>query len=78
MSDFINRIESAFDPTDQRSKAIRLVTLLELTEQPFAGQFLQNLLAPVEKREPCPGSPQVTGHGLAHVSQPDEPDSIVA
>lgn len=40
MSDFINRIESAFDPTDQRSKAIRLVTLLELTEQPFAGQFL--------------------------------------
>lgn len=40
ISDFINQIESTFDPADQRSKAIRHVTLLELTEQPFAGQFL--------------------------------------
>ena len=59
-------------------EAVHRLRELKGGDRPFTLQFLKDLLAPVEKREPCSGSPQVKSHGLAHVPQPDESNLTIA
>lgn len=40
INNFVAEIESSLDVTDQKCLAIKQVTLTELTNQPYAGQFL--------------------------------------